>query len=80
MCRLESLPNLRIDREGEAKVEGKIEARGTRRGVRPGLHVGWSGTRLSERGAPNWVKYLEILAGSRALRDGLRWSFRRGPV
>lgn len=80
MCRLESLPDVRKDREERAKVEGKIEGRGTRRGVRPGLHVGWGGTRLSGRGAPSWAKCLEMLAGSRASRDGLRWSFRRGPI
>jgi len=51
MWRLESLPDVRNDREGGAKVEGKIESRGTRLGVRPGLHVGWRGTRLRGCGA-----------------------------
>lgn len=80
MCRLESLPNLRIDREGGAKVEGKIEGRGTRRGFRPGLHVGWHGTRLSGRGAALQAKVLILTGNLRASPDRVRWSLHRGPL
>lgn len=80
MCRFESLPDLRNDREGGAKVEGKIEGRGTRRGVRPGLHGGWRGTRLSGPGAALRAKVLIPRGYLRASPDRVRWSLRLGPL
>lgn len=79
MYRFESLPDLRKDREGGAKVEGKIEGRGTRRGFRPGLHVGRRGTRLSGRGAAFKTKVLISGDYLRASPDRARWS-SRGPL
>jgi len=79
MCRLEQRIGGERGHDGRGSAEGKIEARGTRGGLRPCLHIGWSGTRPSRRGAPGWVKCLEGEAKRRASPAGLRWSRPRGP-
>jgi len=76
MCRLKSLPDVRNDREGGAKVEGKIEGHGTREHVSLGLHVGCGGTPPARRGAPGQVKGREEKNLGRASSDRARWSWR----